>query len=102
MSTATNAAPAAALALGPEMTIAHAASWHETLARALGAHSGDLALDLSGVSDFDSSGVQLLLAARRTLAERGDALALVAASAAVVDALATFGLQALLPVHAGA
>jgi hypothetical protein len=40
--------------------------------------------------------VQLLLATRRSLAERGDALRVVAASATVLDALAHFGLQALL------
>jgi anti-anti-sigma factor len=85
------------LQLGPEVTIAHAAAWHETLARALADHRGELALDLAGVAEFDSAGVQLVLATRRSLAERGDALRIVAASAAVRDALATFGLHDLLP-----
>jgi anti-anti-sigma factor len=93
----TDHAAAASLDLGPELTIAHAASWHETLTGALAGHAGDLPLDLAGVTDFDSSGVQLLLATRRSLAERGDALRIVAASAAVRDALATFGLLDLLP-----
>ncbi len=86
----------AALPLGPELTIAQAAACHATLLQALAAHSGDLALDLATVSDFDSAGVQLLLATRRSLAERGDALRIVAASPAVNDALAHFGLQDLL------
>ncbi len=86
-----------ALALGPEMTIAFAAATRDTLAAALQAGHGDLALDLGRVSDFDSSGVQLLLATRRSLLERGDMLQLRSASATVIDALATFGLHDLLP-----
>ncbi len=82
------------LALGPELTIAHAATAREALMDAWPPH-GDLALDLSGVTDFDSAGVQLLLAARRGLTERGDALQLVSPSAVVADALAVFGLQGL-------
>ncbi|MBU6261264.1 MAG: STAS domain-containing protein [Burkholderiales bacterium] len=85
------------LALGPELTIAHAATWHEALAGALAQRGGDLALDLGGVTDFDSSGVQLLLATRRSLVERGDALELQRASAAVRDALNRFGLAEMLP-----
>jgi anti-sigma B factor antagonist len=97
---------AAPLALGPELTIGYAAAVRDTLVSALQCGHGDLALDLAGVTDFDSSGVQLLLAARRSLAERGDMLQLLAASATVQDALATFGLHDLLPggasAHAGA
>jgi anti-anti-sigma factor len=92
----TPAAAPTCLVLGPEMTIAHAAGWHAALAAGLQAAPATLTLDLAGVTDFDSSGVQLLLATRRSLAERGDALHIVAASPAVSDALATFGLQDLL------
>jgi anti-anti-sigma factor len=99
-----HSAAAPALELGPDLTIAQAAGWHETLTHALASQPGDLALDLAGVTDFDSSGVQLLLATRRSLAERGHTLHVVAASTAVRDALATFGLHDLLPgaraVHA--
>lgn len=96
--------PAAApvLHLGAEMTIAHAAAHRDTLADALAAAPGGLQLDLSGVSDFDSSGVQLLLSARRSLRERGQALQIVAASAAVQDALRLFGLADLLDAPATA
>jgi anti-sigma B factor antagonist len=80
------------LALGPEMTIPFAAAVREQLAEALRS-PGSLTLDLSGVSDFDSSGVQLVLATRRTLAERGDALHLHAPNACVREAAAVFGLQ---------
>jgi anti-anti-sigma factor len=85
-----------ALVLGPEMTIAHAGSCQAALAEALQAAPAALALDLGGVTDFDSSGVQLLLATQRSLSERGDAMDIVAASPAVVDALAIFGLRDLL------
>ena len=86
----------APLALGPELTIAFAAATRDTLFDALHAQSGDLALELSGVTDVDSAGVQLLLATRRSLTERGDTLVLRAPSAPVRDALAVFGLSHLL------
>ena len=70
--------------------------WRETLLAAAMASEGDLLLDLGGVSDFDSSGVQLLLSARLSLQAQGRALRLVAASPAVRDALRTFGLNELL------
>ena len=91
-------APAATpvLALGPEVTIAYAAELRETLLAAATAADGDLRLDLAGVSDFDSSGVQLLLSARRSLQAQGHALRLLACSAAVRDALLTFGMADLL------
>jgi len=89
-------AAASVLALGPEMTIAYAADLRETLLGAATAADGDLLLDLTGVSDFDSSGVQLLLSARLSLQARGHGLRLVACSAAVRDALRTFGMNDLL------
>lgn len=88
------------LALGPELTIAFAAGAYETLAEAHNAGLGDLALELGGVTEFDSAGVQLLLSARNSLARRGQRLQLRSASPAVADALRTFGLQAMLPAQA--
>lgn len=88
------------LAFGPELTIAHAADCRTKLLEAMAAHGGDLALDLSGVTEFDSSAVQWLLAARRSLTEQSQQLHIVSASPAVRDALAVFGLQDLLPVRA--
>jgi anti-anti-sigma factor len=83
------------LSLGPEMTIPFAAAVREQLVEALH-REGPLTLDLAGVSDFDSSGVQLLLATRYSLLARGDALHVHAPSAAVREALAVFGLDATL------
>jgi anti-sigma B factor antagonist len=82
---------------GPELTIAFAAATRDSLFDALHAQSGDLALNLSGVTDIDSAGVQLLLATQRSLVERGNALVLQTPSAPVREALAVFGLSHLLP-----
>lgn len=79
--------------MGPELTIAQAAQWREQLLAWLADGRTTLSLDLGEVSDFDSAGVQLLLAARRSLGERGGSLSIRAASATVVDALRVFGLQ---------
>lgn len=81
---------------GSELTIAAAAAGRETLIDALCGVDGDLHLDLSALTDVDSSAIQLLLSARHSLNERGAALRIVAASAALRDALAVFGLGAML------
>lgn len=91
-----------ALSLDPEVTIAFAAATREQLLESLRTHSGNLTLDMSAVTDFDSSGVQLLLAARRSLQERGDALVLQAPSVSVSDALLTFGLGETFGIKARA
>lgn len=88
--------------LGPELTIVYAATSRDTLLQALRAQPEGLALDLSGVTDFDSAGVQLLLASARSLQLRGQTLRITAASTAVRDGLAVFGLQELLPQPAAA
>jgi anti-sigma B factor antagonist len=87
----------APLSLGPELTVAYAAAAREQLLAALTeSGQGDLQLDLSGVSDFDSSGVQLLLSTQASLQGRNAKLNLVATSAAVRDALSIFGLSEVL------
>jgi anti-anti-sigma factor len=90
--------PDVPFSLGPEMTIALAAGHRDALLQALESGSGDFVLDLGGVTDFDSSGVQLLIALRHSLAGRGRALRLVDASPAVADALQVFGIEALFPL----
>ena len=81
------------VALGPELTISHAAAWRDTLVDALCTGSSDLVLDLSAVTDIDSAGVQLLLATRRSVNERGATLTLADVSPVVADALAVFGMD---------
>ena len=88
-----NAHPAPVnLALGPELTIAFAAAGRDTLLQALTDAPGDLQLDLGGVTEMDSAGLQLLLSTQRSLAQRGQRLHVTASSPAVDAALATFGL----------
>lgn len=88
------------LPLGPELTIAYAAANRELILRALAEQALGLTLDLSAVTDFDSAGVQLLLATANSLQQRGQALHVQAASEAVQEGLAVFGLQGLLATPA--
>ena len=99
--TAAATAPDAVVALGPELTIAHAAAWRDTLVDALCASAGDLTLDLSGVTEVDSAGLQLLLATKRSVAERGAALWLARVPGPVDEALAVFGLNCQLDATGG-
>jgi anti-sigma B factor antagonist len=86
-------AAAATLALGPELTIAQAALCRDQLLDALCATPGDLALDLSAVTDIDSAGIQLLLATRKSVGARGGRLHLGSPGPAVASALQAFGLD---------
>jgi anti-sigma B factor antagonist len=102
MSTDDHTKPDEVLVPGPEMTVAHAAQLREQLLAAISDGRTTLALDLSGITDFDSAGVQLLLAARRTLVERGGSLTATGMSSTVRSALEVFGLSDTLPVTAAA
>ena len=84
------------LDLGAELHIVHAAALRDHLLAHVGEHVGPLRLNLAGASDVDSATVQLLLALRRSLTERGDSLHITGASRALTDALAIYGLQSLL------
>lgn len=79
-----------------DLTIYEAARTRESLL-ALVDGAGPVELDLAGVGDIDSAGLQLLLATARTL---GDRLTLVRASAAVREAIGLLGLGRRLPIVA--
>ena len=83
------------LRLDGELTIASAAAQREALLAALPAEAADATLALDAVEAIDSAGVQLLVALRRTLAERGGSLALAGAPECVGDALARYGIAEL-------
>lgn len=83
------------LRIEEEMTIWRAAELRQQLQAAL-AGGAPLALDLSAVTEVDTSGVQLLLAAAATARQRATELRLVAPSAALRDTLGLLGLHALL------
>jgi anti-anti-sigma factor len=83
----------AAWSAPPEFNIVNAAQIHAQLSESLPALSACPRVDLSEVAEFDSSGVQILLALRASLAAEGQTLTLQGASPVVRDALKTFGLD---------
>jgi anti-sigma B factor antagonist len=70
-----------------EMTIYGAAALKDDLFAALEAQSDGCALDLAGVSEFDTTGLQILLMARKVCLSRGGSFALANASTAVCETL---------------
>lgn len=90
-----------------ELAIQFAAELKDTLLRSVQA-TGEVTLDLSGVSEVDTAGIQLLLLAKRAAAAVGCRLRYINHSPAVVDVVellnlsATFGDPILLAVAAGA
>lgn len=84
-----------ALCLDGELTIYRAQELRQTLLEAL-AQPGELRLDLSEVSEIDSSAVQLLLATRLDALAAGKPFAIPAASEPVRQVLDLMGLSALL------
>lgn len=85
-------APDSVLALEGELTIYTAA---ETLARLRESLKGQgvCNLDLSGVTEIDSAGLQLLLWTRRAAAEQGARFHLTARSDVVAEVLAMLELE---------
>jgi anti-anti-sigma factor len=81
------------------LTVAHGQQQRDELLGATLTAAPDLVLDLSAVEAFDSAGVQLLLATRRSVELRGGSLALRAPSPTVCEVLHTYGLEALLSVE---
>jgi anti-sigma B factor antagonist len=95
----------AALRIEGEMSIYRAAELKQILLDALKA-SPTLDVDLSGVTEFDTAGLQLLMLAKKTAQQAGGDLRLSAHSPAVVDVLellnlsAWFGDQLIIPPRA--
>ena len=91
------------LTLGPEFTIAQAAAQRQRLLDAVQSmEAGPLRLDLSGVSDFDSAGVQLLLSLLRSAAQARATLRIETPSPVLERACRTLGVASLLldsPAH---
>jgi anti-anti-sigma factor len=76
-----------------EMTIYQAVPLKETLLAAL-READSVDLDLSGVSEIDSAGLQLLLLAKRESLRSGKTLRVVSHSAATLDVIDTCNLAA--------
>ena len=82
------------LHLEGELTIAQIATHHAGLLAQVNQADGEPAhLDMAGVTDLDSAGVQLLLALRQHLAQLGMPLHLNHASTEVRQALDTYHLD---------
>lgn len=76
-----------ALRVQGEMTIYRASEVAQTLFAAVRAHDGDVTLDLSEVSEFDTAGLQLVLMARRLAEADGRRLDVVQPSECVAEVL---------------
>jgi len=74
-----------------EMTIYSAAELKPALLEVLG-RSDEIEIDLSGVSELDTSGVQLLILMKREAAAAGKALTLSRHSPAVLEVFELLGL----------
>ncbi|HAT33773.1 MAG TPA: anti-sigma B factor antagonist [Janthinobacterium sp.] len=83
----------ACLRIVGEMTIYRAAELKGVLLAAL-EQPDSLDIDLSGVTEFDSSGVQLLMLAKRQARQQHQTVQLLAHSPAVLDVLELFNLAA--------
>lgn len=84
------------LQLAGELTVFTAAAIREQLRGALAAAPGELEVDLSGITDCDTAGVQLLIASKRQAARSGKGLTFSGHSVAVIDSLDAFDLVAHL------
>lgn len=84
------------LALIGPLTIAEAAETRLALLAALetAERQGDVAVDLSGVTDFDTAGAQLLVATSRWLRQRGQIPQLSAVSPSVLAVAQALGASA--------
>ena len=90
------------LALEGELTIYGAAELQARLIAALADAPEGLDIDLAGVTDIDSAGVQLLMATHRTALAGNRRVLLCAPSEAVRDVLDLFDLASFFEIAAAA
>jgi anti-sigma B factor antagonist len=83
------------LSLGSECTIFSATALREQLLAAIG-NANDVEIDLSQVTEIDSAGVQLLIAAKKEAVAQGKSLQLVGHSPCVLEVLDLLDLAAHL------
>lgn len=85
--------PSTALVIDGELTIYRAAELCELLKTAL-ANDADLELNLAGVTELDSAGVQLLMAAKKSAMASQRSLRLIEHSPAVLEVFEMLNLAA--------
>lgn len=83
------------VALSGEVTVFNANAVRDQLLGAL-KETGDLDVDLSEVTEIDTAGVQLILAARREAKARSKAVRFSGCSPVVLDVMGLLGLSAYL------
>ena len=83
------------IALAGEVTVFNASAIRDQLLGALN-ETGDLDVDLSQVSEIDTAGVQLILAAKREAAACNKTIRFSGCSDTVFDVMALLGLSAYL------
>jgi len=76
-----------------EMTIYHVLEHKQALLECL-AHCAEMEINLSGVSEMDTAGFQLLLLAKREAARNGKPLRLVEHSPATLEVMDLFNMAA--------
>jgi anti-sigma B factor antagonist len=76
-----------------EMTIYRASEVARTLLAAIAAHKGNVSLDLSAVTEFDTAGLQLVLMAQRLAESHGHHLHVVRPSECVAEVLGLCNLS---------
>ena len=89
---------AAIVRVSGELDLAAAPQFEEALSSVRDA--GGVAIDLSGCTFLDSSGVRILAKAARETTERGARLDLVASDPAIVRVLEITNVDTMAPVHA--
>jgi anti-anti-sigma factor len=77
-----------------EMTIYAAATLAEQLRTAVAAQTGDCRIDLSEVTEMDTTGLQILLMAKRACAAADKSLAFVKPSTVVTESLSLLRIEA--------
>ncbi|MEV2274728.1 STAS domain-containing protein [Nocardiopsis sp. NPDC049922] len=87
------------VAIEGELDIATAADLQEHIESAIEAHGPFLILDLSALDFMDSSGLNVIINAYRTVREQGGSLALAALNERVTKVVRLVGLHRQVPVH---
>ncbi|MEE2039527.1 STAS domain-containing protein [Nocardiopsis sp. CT-R113] len=87
------------VAIEGELDIATAADLQEHVQSAVKDHGPWLILDLSGLDFMDSSGLNVIINAYRTVRDMGGSLALAALNERVTKVVRLVGLHRQVPVH---
>ncbi|MBV2235454.1 MAG: STAS domain-containing protein [Sterolibacterium sp.] len=95
MNTATGSNGAERICINEDMTIYHAETLKKVLMQAI-QRSQRLELDLSQVAEIDTSGIQLLMLAKRESQTRGQSLDIIAHSPAVHELIDFFNIAGYL------